>query len=505
MLSSDDMYGLLQLSIQLSAEKDKNKLLGKLLTTAMDITCCDAGTLYLYRDEQLVFKVMKTLSQGVSSGMQGEPINLPPVALREENVCAYAAIHRSLVNIEDVYHSDRFDFSGPKRYDSMTGYHTGSMLVIPLEEVEGDLIGVLQLINKLDLDGHIVPFTEMDEFVLQSLGSMTAVSLANMIYADELKAQMHSFVQAFATAVDERTPYNGTHTRKVTIYADLLAMHINKLHDAGETDEYFDATRREQLVLSAALHDIGKMIVPLSVMNKATRLEGHMELVEQRFQLFEALYDCDLLRGRISQEEHDDLVSFLHESLELIHEKDRAGFLPDDVLARLAEISAHTYEYEDGRTLRLITEEEAKCLQIRKGTLTNEERLIMQSHAAMTRKILSKVRFNQRYGSVIDFAAHHHEYLNGTGYPDGLSADELPLETRILTVVDVFDALTCTDRPYKVPIPRPRAFGILHSMASDGQMEERLVNWLEEALKECSEEDIERLAQADTWGIEVLA
>ena len=504
MLTTADLQGLVRASIQLSAEKDRNRLLAKLLECAMDTARCDAGTLYLYKDEGLVFRVMKTLSQGVSSGEHGEPINLPPVALREENVCAFSAIHRELVNIPDVYNSERFDFSGPKRYDAMTGYRTGSMLVIPLEESEGELIGVLQLINKLDEDGTTIPFTEDDEYVIQSLGSMTAVALANMIYTDEIKAQMHSFVQAFATAVDERTPYNGTHTRKVTIYADLLALHINKLHDEGLVQDCFDEVRREQLVLSAALHDIGKMIVPLSVMNKATRLDGRLELVQQRFQLFEALYDCDLYSGRITQQRHDELVDFLNCSLALILEKDSAGFLPDDVLEQLAQIAAHTYEYPDGRILRLLTEEEAACLQVRKGTLTADERLIMESHAAMTRKILSKVRFNRRYNQVITFASQHHEFLNGTGYPDKLTADQLSLETRILTVVDVFDALTCTDRPYKVPIPRPKAFAILHSMAKDGQIEDQLVCWLEEALEDISGEDIERMAQADTWGTETL-
>ena len=186
MLSEANLRDVVRIGIALSSEKNKNKLFEKLLRTAMEITGCDAGTLYLFRDGALHFKVMKTLSQGVSRGEKGEPIDLPAVALREENVCAYAALHRELVNIPDVYDSDRFDFSGPRRYDSMTGYRTGSMLVVPLEDAEGELIGVLQLINKLGKKGGFIHFTKEDEFILQSLGSMTAVSLSNMLYVNEI-------------------------------------------------------------------------------------------------------------------------------------------------------------------------------------------------------------------------------------------------------------------------------------------------------------------------------
>jgi len=499
MLTDKDLRDIVTVGIELTAEKDKNKLLEKLMATAMHISGCDAGTLYLYRDGALEFKIMKTLSMGVSRGERGEKIDLPPVKLKEENVCAFSAIHRELVNIPDVYTSDRFDFSGPRRYDEITGYRTGSMLVIPLEEAEGALIGVLQLINKLDENGKIISFTKDDEFILESLGAMSAVSLANMIYIEEIKAQMFSFVQAFATAVDERTPYNGTHTRKVTIYADLLAKEINRLHRLGEAEESFDPARREQLVLAAALHDIGKMIVPLSVMNKATRLAERLPAVKQRFALLAALYERDKLKGRIAPEEYDAAVSCLTKSLAFIEEKDGAGFLSDEALETIREIAGHYYEKEDGTKIPYLTEEETACLTVRKGTLTNEERLVMESHAAMTDRILSKVRFNRKYSETRRFAAAHHELLNGNGYPNHLTADDLDLEIRILTVVDVFDALTCTDRPYKKPIPRPKAFAILHDMAKDGQIEDRLVTLLEEALKDVTAEQIEEMAATEDW------
>jgi HD-GYP domain-containing protein (c-di-GMP phosphodiesterase class II) len=496
MLKAKDLNEVVRVGIELTTEKNRNFLWENRLRRAMSISGCDAGTLYLYQDDALVFRIMKTLSQGVSRGENGEKIDLPPVALREENVCAYSAIHRELINIPDVYCSERFDFSGPKRYDSITGYRTGSMLVIPLEGAESELIGVMQLMNKLDKGGQFIPFTQDDEFLLLALGSMAAVSVSNMIYIDELKAQMHSFVQAFAAAVDERTPYNGSHTRKVTVYVGLLADEINRRHDAGETEEYFDENRREQLLLAATLHDIGKMIVPLTVMNKATRLGDMLENVRLRFRLLDALYRCDGLTGRIPESEAEALRTELREGLEAIEAADTAGFLPDETIARFDALAAHCYVYEDGTELPWLTESESVCLHIRKGTLTAEERRIMESHAEMTRRILAKVRFRSSYSDVVRIAAGHHEYLNGSGYPDHLAAEALDTDVRILTVSDVFDALTSSDRPYKAPIPRPKAFAILREMVSDGQLDGWIVDCLESAVAAVPQEEIERLAEA---------
>ena len=220
--------------------------------------------------------------------------------VKEENVCAYSAIHNELINIEDVYHSERFDFSGPKKYDAITGYRTKSMIVIPMADAEGELVGVLQLMNSKDKDGNVIPFTLDAEFVLRSMSSQAAVSVSNMKYMEEIKTQLHSFVSAFATAVDERTPYNGSHTRKVTVYAGILADYINQKHQQGMCEEYFDENRREQLVLAAALHDIGKMIVPLGVMNKETRVAGNIYKIEDRFKLLKAYYELDMYKENAS-------------------------------------------------------------------------------------------------------------------------------------------------------------------------------------------------------------
>ena len=205
-----------------------------------------------------------------------------------------------------------------------------------------------------------------------------------------------------------------------------------------------------------------------------------------------AYYEIDSLKGKISKEDFEERENYLSESLQFITEIDNAGFLPDEKLARVAEIAANIYESEDGTQIPYLTDEEKDCLSIRKGTLTQEEREIMESHVVMTHKILNKVHFSKNYSKVNMFASTHHEALNGTGYPNHLTAEDLELESRILAVVDVFDALTCTDRPYKKPMPKERAFAILHDMAiKEGKLEDRLVTWLEEAMEEIDMDSID--------------
>lgn len=482
-LTVQDFKDILTVGIQLTVEKDDNKLLDTIVEKGMQITNCDASTLYLYEDDVLKFRIMRTISQNVCRGLDGQPItDIPPVPFKEENVCAYTAIHRKVVNIADVYDSDEFDFSGPKRYDAMTGFRTQSMLVIPIENNTGELIGVLQMMNAQDEAGNVIPFDPQFEIIIRSLGSLAAIELANIRYVHEIKAQLHSFVEAMATAIDERTPYNGSHTRKVAEYATLLAEKINEKNKLGEIEEEFDEDRLERLQLAALLHDIGKMIVPRSVMNRATRLDGDMKALEDRFALLACYYEIDFLKGKITETGYQEKETLLKDIVEFVHRIDNVGFLQQEDYDRVQEIAALYYEKEDGEKVFYFTERERVCLSVRKGTLTDEDRKIMESHVTMTAKILSKVYFNKNYVDVPRWAAEHHEYLDGSGYPNHIKGDQLDTETRILAIADIYDALTARDRPYKPPMPKEKACAILHSMANEGKLEERLVGWLEEAV-----------------------
>lgn len=484
-LEYKDFEKMLNIGIRLSTERNQNRLLESILEAGMEITHCDASTLYLYEDNRLVFRIMKTLSMGIDRGSDGEPIaDMPSVAMTEDNVCAYAAIHREIINIPDVYDSDRFDFSGPKRYDALTGYQTRSLLVIPIENSEKELLGVLQLINAQDEDGNVIPFDHQYHLIIRSLGSMAAIELTNISHMDELKTQLYSFVEAFATAIDERIPYNGSHTRKVAEYAGILADYITKKHEAGECEEYFDEHHKEQIVLAALLHDIGKMIIPIKVLNRPTRLDKEIYQIEKRFELLASYYEVDMLRGRITEEEYQAKLKELKDEMKFIRKIDTIGYLNDEDYEHVKQLADKVHVKPDGKVTRYLTANEADYLSIRKGTLNSSDRKLVESHVVMTEKILSKVHFGSRYSIVQKWAAGHHEFLNGTGYPNHLQGDEIDIETRILTVADIYEALTARDRPYKKPVPKENAFAILRSMAEEGKVELRLVNWLEEALEE---------------------
>lgn len=499
-LEYEDFKKILKIGINLSTEKDRNRLLSSILEKGMEITNCDAGILYLYENGGLAFKIIKILSTGVSRGEKGEPItDMPPVSMTEENVCAYTAIHREIVNVPDVCRDSDSDwiaehdgacgnkpvrvcFSAQKEFDKLTGCHTQSQLVIPLENSEKELIGVLQLINAMDREGKVIPFDRQYNIIIRSLGAMAAIELTNLSYMDELKAQMYSFVEALTTALDERTPYNAAHTRNVEKYAGLLADHISCMHKEGKCEEDFDCERKRKLRLAALLHDIGKIVVPRSIMNRGTRLDSQIKVVEARFEYLKALYEIDQLLGRISKEEYGKYIEDLESELAFIHKIDSVGYLDDESYERVCRLAKKEHVREDGTVTKYITGQEADYLGIRRGTLTDKDRKTMENHVVMTEKILEKVRFNRSFADVPKWAASHHEYLDGSGYPMHLTAEELDLETRILTVADIYDALTATDRPYKKPIPREKALDILKGMAGEGKVELRLVEWLSEAL-----------------------
>lgn len=482
-LQYKDFEKIMDIGIRLSTERDRNRLLMTILDKGMEITNCDASTLYLYENDELHFKFMKTLSQGVCRGLDGEDIDLPPVPMKEENVCSYAAIHQEVVNIPDVYASSQFDFSGPRQYDSLTGYRTQSQLVVPLANNENELIGVLQLINAMDKKGNVIAFNEVYEIIIRALGAIAAIELTNLSYVEALKTQIYSFVEALTTALEERTPYNALHTRNVEKYASLLADYITELHKEGKCEKTFDSARKEQLMLAALIHDIGKMVVPLSIMNKATRLDTEIEKVDARFELLKALYEIDMLRGRITQEEYKTVIEDLKSELAFIHEMDVIERVSDEDCERIKRLAGKQHVGEDGSVLPYLTKREVECLNIRSGTLTMQERKEMENHVVMTSRILDKVQFYKGFSMVPKWVGAHHEYMDGSGYPNKLKGDELDLETRLLTVVDIYDALVATDRPYKQPISRPRAIQILKDMAAKGKVDLQLVEWLDEALE----------------------
>lgn len=357
------------------------------------------------------------------------------------------------------------------------GYGAILMLVFILLDIAA---GKILYLNGFVISIIYLPIILITIYIAQLVAR---IIMFNKRYTEALKEQMYSFADAFATAVDERTPYNGTHTKKVTDYVEAFAKYSNILYKKRLTNEYFDKNRIGQLKLAATLHDIGKMIIPKAVMNKATRLDKNIEKLDDRYNLLKACYEIEILSKRMSEEEGRAIQQYIDDSREFIHSIDGAGFLPQDKLDRIVEIGEKKYISPDGECIPFLTDYEKSCLLIQKGTLTNEEREIMESHVVMTGKILSKVKFHDFHKDVMYIASSHHEFLNGTGYPLNKKAEDLTVECRVLTIADIYDALTCTDRPYKKPMPRDKAFSILEAMVEEGKLDAQLVKQFEEAIE----------------------
>lgn len=476
---------ILEIGILLAAERNYDELLSKIVDCAMDLTQSDGGTLYLYEEEQLRFCIMKTLSLNVNR--RGTDEQYPPVAMNEKNVCAYSAIHRRLLNIEDVYSCEEFDFSGPREYDKMTGYRTKSVLVFPLVNHEGNLVGVVQLINAKNEAGEVVPYKKEYERVLESLGSQAAVAVSNMRYVQEMEQLMFSITQVFTDAIDTRIPYNYFHSRNVYLYVKMMINYMNKRYWEGAESYSFTTAEQGELEMAALMHDIGKMVIPNEVINKTTRLDARESLVLERFEHLSALCYIDYLEGRISEEEWlTDKERFV-EAAEQIHIINEKPNLDDADVDYISNLSSLVYTGADGKQTPYLTPAETECLTVRRGNLTAEERGIICSHVSYTEKYLSKMNFGKRYPHIIKWAGAHHEYLDGSGYPRGLKGDEIPLEARMLTIVDVFEALTSSDRPYKKSMAAEKAFSVLDDMAENGKIDKELLRLFKEAFAENKE------------------
>ena len=458
---------LIQIAIALSTEKDLSLLLDRILTEAIDITHCDAGTVYIREEDHLVFHDMITRSKGVHKIRRGGTVMPPPVPLSRTHVCACAALEGKLINIPDVYQDSVYNFAGTRRYDELNGYCTRSMLVVPMEDDQGRCIGVLQLINALDENGLVIPFPPETESVIRALGSLAAVSLNQTLLQQAVSDLLHSFVTAMVDAIDARSPYNANHTRSMVRYASRFIDWLN----AGDHGWKISEEEKDPLLMSVWLHDVGKLVVPLEIMDKRTRLgalEGPVMARIQAAQLMERL------RALEHPEQAEDAMrqyQALGEARDTLLAANTASFLTDEMLEKLRAVGAMRCLTAEGETVPLLQSEEWTAATVRKGTLTNEERQEMEQHAEYTRRLLDKVKFSGVYAPVPGWASRHHEYLNGTGYPHHLNAAQLPREVRLLTILDIYDALTAEDRPYKPPIPPEKAFAILESMRDEGKLD----------------------------------
>lgn len=298
-----------------------------------------------------------------------------------------------------------------------------------------------------------------------------------------MKRMIYSFADAVAIAIGYTTPYNANHAATVTLNVDKTAKLINQLNADGKCPVSFTSDELEQLHLAAALHDIGKLVTPIDVMNKRSRLDGYMSAIIDRITIVDQRVVIDELTGFITKEESQKTRHFIRNALEFIKAHDTVAPLVDGDENVIQEIFEFEYRSVDNKKYILINERERDCLLIKTGTLTDAEREAMKEHVVMTGEILSKVFLPEVYSRVKEIASMHHEFLDGTGYPKGLKGSEISIEARILAIADVYDALTAADRPYKAPITRMEAMQILYKMGYEGKLDKVLIKFFEEATR----------------------
>ncbi len=475
------MEKVLKIGVRLSSERDLNRLLEDILSSVMDLAHCDAGTLYLLDGDSLRFRILRNDTLHTYSGGDGTLPDLPPVPLAPENVCARALLEGRSIHVADVTSSPDYDFSGSARYDAMTGYRTRSMLAVPMRNRAGENLGVLQLINATDADGNIQPFADEMTLVLESVASQAAITIQNVRYIREIQELFRSFVRAMSCAVDERSPYNGSHTRHMAAYGARFLDYLNERSRAQGAGDVFTPQQKEELLMSVWLHDIGKLVIPIEVMDKPARLlPEQYTAFRHRMETVRLLGEIDALSG--GEDRREELARQTQEAEALVDAVNTAGFVTDENMAAIERLSRQSYKDRDGAQRPWLTDEERAMLCIRKGTLSDAERAVIESHVVMTDKLLSQIHFSPELAHVRQWAAGHHEFLNGKGYPAHLSGAQIPPEVRILTILDIFDALTADDRPYKRSMPAARALAILDEMANkEGKLDPQLVRLFAES------------------------
>lgn len=505
----------------LSAERNLEKLLEMIVDESRMFTNADAGTLYIKENNILKQKIIQNKSMGIRmGGTTATPITSAPVELTESNVSGYVALKDVSVNIPDVYNSDLFDFTGPKKFDAAKNYRTKSMLAVPMKNHENDVIGVLQLINAIDpRTGEVVPFSPDYENLTHSLASQAAVAITNVQLIQNMENLFNSFVKVMATAIDEKSPVTAGHILKVRILTIIMAKTINEQKVGHFANINFNEDQLNELRIAAWMHDIGKVATPVHIVEKGNKLEDifdRIHYVSLRFLFLAKHIESEGLRKKIELQEKGVLAEEIQqlendtekeimevmENMEFIKTCNEPGeFMDDEKIKKLECIARITYE-ENGEQKNLLSEDELLNLSIRKGSITEAEREIMKNHAAITLKMLEQIPFTKKLKNVTYFAGAHHECINGKGYPKGLKGDEIPLEGRLLAVTDIAEALTSSDRPYKKGMPLEEVHRILGFMVKDGNLDPDLVDlFVKEGVYE---KYIEELKKNENGGINLL-
>lgn len=462
---------LLELAKISSSELDVVRLLEIIVGKSTEVVDADRSTLFLVDRKTGILWTM--IAEGLEDSC--EPIITIPIGT---GIAGHVADTRSQMIIPDVYEDRRFDRS----VDERTGYRTRNMVATPLVGSDGRVLGVLQVINKKDGG----PFTREDADYLLAFASTAAGHVETAQLYRELESRFNAFIEMMAHAVDERDPCTAGHSRRVSVYSRIIGEEINRLREGPLATRKFSNGELRQLEIAALLHDIGKIGVREGVLNKRHRLtDEQLQIVIQRLDLELSRRKIDKMQAGVPLLPEEEAEVKL--AIEFIKKVTAAGALSQDEGRRLWEI----------RTRGWLDDCEYEHLAVTRGNLTEPEWVEMQSHVTKSHQLLDRVPWPDTLQQVPEIAYCHHEKLNGKGYPRGLNAEQIPLEAQIVTVADIYDALTAHDRPYKPPMTHERAASILVSQGEEGFINKHVVTlFLERKLYEIAHDSgVFRLSQ----------
>ncbi|MBI2897080.1 MAG: GAF domain-containing protein [Deltaproteobacteria bacterium] len=499
---------LIEIARALTSERDLDRLLSIILEKSRFITGADAGSIYVVEGSdpdvlkrQLHFK----LSQNDSLDFPSREFRMP---ISTRSVAGAAAVHRKFITVDDAYLlGEGSELKFDKSFDLKVGYRTKSMLAAPLISHSDDVIGVIQLINKKrdpdrkllgpeDVEEQVIPFDDRSEELLATLAAQAGISLENAILYEEIRRIFEGFVRASVHAIEQRDPSTSGHSLRVSVLSVGLAEKVDRVDEGPYRTVRFSRGELRELEYAAMLHDFGKVGVREQVLVKAKKLYAdQLMLIRARFDFIARSIDAHSAEAKMRVIERGgsaaDLAAVeaetarrrgeLDECWRLVREANEPTVLTEGDFRRIEEISKLTYVDLDGTLRPYLLPAETQCLGVQRGSLTQLEREEIQSHVVHTFNFLSRIPWGKSFKGVPLIAGAHHERLDGTGYPNQLTADAIPIQAKIMSIVDIYDALTASDRPYKKAVPPERALSILDFEVKDRHLDPELVRIFREA------------------------
>ena len=487
-----------RIGIALSAERDIVKLQEFILTTMRQLTNADGASLWLKTIDDDAPKLFLASSQNYSIDNTYQAFKVP---VDEKSVVGYTVTMGTSQIYDDAYNPSPGKPQGGRGFDAQYGYRTKSMLTVPMRNYNNEVVGAIQLINakrrfdvKLTVDTveqDVISFRPEDLEMIESIASQAAVALDNKTLLDSIQALFDGFVQASVTAIEQRDPTTAGHSGRVEKLTSGLAhavteIAVGKFRDVRLTEEQF-----KELRYACLLHDFGKVGVREHILVKAKKLvPGQLEVIQSRFEFVQrsvqVKYATEKLEAiRSDSTNIEQLLAIdrqLEEELrqlrlwfEAIASANEPTVLPEDKASMLEVLARRTYSDMSGQEHPMLDPQEFRFLNIRKGTLDEQERLEMESHVTHSFHFLSKIPWTPVMRGIPEIAYAHHEKLDGSGYPRGLTDPQIPIQAKMMTISDIYDALTAQDRPYKRAVPLERALEILHDEAAKGQLDKELL------------------------------